>query len=138
MLKKLTGEAWVLTRQQDTIQDTLQELYNVDVLELPCAADSIWISYDRLPVLSDMAKPRNSPLINSLMERTGEVALVVDMVLHGSDAMRFIALFSDRTMIDAWLRNLSRPDMIVKPLTDLYFLISSPLSAFVKSRPESI
>lgn len=134
ILKKLTRQAWVLERRDLTIPDLLQELINTDAISLPFSPDSIWITYERMPVMGEMFRASfRSPLVKAILDRgMGDVAMVVDSMLQGSDAVRFAAVDSARSFAQTWIASLSQMDVLISPLpADGMFSIVSPLSAFV-------
>lgn len=119
----------------ETLEDFLFRLYNCGDLNIP-GERLIYLIPERTAIMAAIAKPNSSWLIRALQDRPDDVALVLDSINTGKNALHFVCLVYNHDMVMDWLRCFPacRMSMTIRPVDDDYCVLVAPISSLT-NRP---
>jgi hypothetical protein len=99
----------------------------------PVLTDSIFVMSERLPILNDIQRKQRSVLVQLLLDRNDETALVVDSFLGGKDSLFLAQLFENRTTAEEWVSSMcpARMSLTIRPIDNQHKIMIASLGSYV-------
>lgn len=131
------SQNWLQSRSDD-LDEIFSAVVESGLVTLPCNhINSVFILPDRIALYTDIQQKRRSVLLQCLLDRNDETALVVDSFLSGKDALHFARLVShtDTSVVTDWVAAMNPVAMslTIKPIDDQYKIMLATLRSFVSS-----
>ena len=118
--------------QDDPFKSDLDAAIQTGVL-CSISSEIVFIIPERIAIFTDMRKKSRSQIVQLLLDRPDDTALVVDSCLTGKDALFLAVLVQETSAINNWMSQMNpeRMSLTIRPIDEQYKLMIMSLASFV-------
>ena len=135
MLRTATGHPHKANPHvEDLVRAYLTSICDMGNLKPPFEPESVFVIYERIPVLADFhSSPNKSLIVNQLSMRREDTGLVVDSLRSSKDALFFVRLLTLPDEAMGWVARMNprTAHMMLRPVDDEHFLMLANVCAFL-------